>query len=137
MLVVDANVIISALIKNSITRELINSGFLELISVQFVFEEINKHKEELLKKSGLSILEYEKTLSLIKSKIIIFPNEYFKDYLKLAEQISPDVNDVQYFALALKTGTAIWSNDKALKSQRMVAIFSTSEVIKLLENNSL
>jgi predicted nucleic acid-binding protein len=137
MFVVDANIIISALIKNSITRELINYGFLELISVQFVFEEINKHKEELLKKSGLSILEYEKNLSLIKSKITIFPCEYFKDYLKIAKQISPDVNDIQYFALALKTDSVIWSNDKALKNQKIVKIFSTSEVIKLLENSSL
>ncbi len=50
----------------------------------------------------------------------------------LAEEISPDKDDVLYFALALRLDCAIWSNDKALKGQSVVAILNTKEVSERL-----
>jgi predicted nucleic acid-binding protein len=49
-----------------------------------------------------------------------------------ARRISPDPDDVQYFALALKLDASIWSNDKNLKNQNIVKVFSTDELVKIL-----
>ena len=45
-----------------------------------------------------------------------------------AEKISPGLKDTQYLALALKLNCAIWSNDKKLKKQDKVKIFSTEDL---------
>jgi len=47
--------------------------------------------------------------------MIISKNEV-KTFIKKAEQISPDPDDVLYFATALKLNCGIWSNDKELKN---------------------
>jgi len=51
----------------------------------------------------------------------------------LAEKISPDPNDLMYFALALKLKCPIWSNDKELKKQNEVIIYSTEDLTRELE----
>lgn len=43
-------------------------------------------------------------------------------------KISPDKDDVDYFALALKLDIGIWSNDKLLKGQSVVKVFNTMEM---------
>ena len=59
--------------------------------------------------------------------------EGFRELLGKADQISPDSDDVHYFALALKSGCSIWSNDKALKRQTVVKVFSTSDLLKMVD----
>ena len=41
----------------------------------------------------------------------------FREYMSEADSISPDPDDVQYFALALKLGCPIWSNDPHFREQ--------------------
>jgi predicted nucleic acid-binding protein len=43
----------------------------------------------------------------------------------------PDENDLEYFALALKLRYAIWSQDKTLKQQQIIRIYSTEELNKM------
>ncbi|MBT5021736.1 hypothetical protein HOK51_08530 [Candidatus Woesearchaeota archaeon] len=50
-----------------------------------------------------------------------------------AKIICPDENDVDYFALALKLNCAIWSNDKKLKNQNSIIVYSTEELINLIK----
>lgn len=64
------------------------------------------------------------TLANIKT----IPAKESKQFFKKAENISPDPNDFQYFALALKLDCPIWSNDKRLKEQKFVKIYSTEEL---------
>ena len=48
-------------------------------------------------------------------------------------QISPDPDDVEYLAVALSLGCAIWSKDSDLKEkQSRVNVFSTSDLISFL-----
>ena len=49
-LVLDSNIIFSALIKKSTTRNIILSDVFELQAPDYIFSEITKHKELLLKK---------------------------------------------------------------------------------------
>jgi predicted nucleic acid-binding protein len=51
--------------------------------------------------------------------------------IKKAEQISPDPDDVMYFATALKLNCSIWSNDKEMKKQKYVRVYATHDLVKL------
>jgi len=51
------------------------------------------------------------------------------DKLAEAKKLSPDPDDAAYFALALKLGIPIWSNDKKLTGQKQVRIYSTEELM--------
>ncbi|MAG78609.1 hypothetical protein CL616_04570, partial [archaeon] len=55
-------------------------------------------------------------------------------FIKKAEKISPDINDTEYFALAIALGFPIWSNDKLLKTQKLVKIYSTTELLERFFN---
>ncbi|RLJ01631.1 MAG: hypothetical protein DRP10_03570 [Candidatus Aenigmatarchaeota archaeon] len=52
-----------------------------------------------------------------------------------AIKLAPHNKDVEYFALALKLGCAIWSNERDFKKQEVVKVLSTKELKDLLEEN--
>lgn len=130
-LVIDANILFAVLIKKGKTEELLFAEAFNLFAPEFIFEEFKKYKDLILKKTGRSPKEFEKLISIVKKRIKLIPNEEITKFLKKAERISPDDNDVDYFALALKLKCPIWSNDKRLKKQKKVIIYSTSELIKI------
>jgi predicted nucleic acid-binding protein len=70
-------------------------------------------------------------LSLISLRIEFIPYSELKKFALEAEKISPDINDMEYFALALKLNCAIWTNDKKLKTQIKIKIYSTEELLKI------
>jgi predicted nucleic acid-binding protein len=51
--IVDTNRILAALIKNGSSREIITSDNIEFYSVDYVLKEVQKYKEEIIKKSEL------------------------------------------------------------------------------------
>ena len=69
---------------------------------------------------------------ILRTNIKILPFAEFEEYAEKAKQISPDPNDIHYFALALKLKCFIWSNDKKLKEQNVIKIYSTEEIMKLI-----
>jgi len=130
-LIIDANILLSALIStNGKTYDLIFNDRLKLFAPDFLLDELEKHKNEILFKSELSESEFELFLSLISSRIEFFSYSEFKRFISISKKISPDPNDTEYFALALRLNCGIWSNDKKLKEQDQVKVYSTSELIK-------
>ena len=57
----------------------------------------------------------------------------YAKYLAVAKTITPDPDDIDFFALALKLDCPIWSNDKLLKKQARIKVFSTADLIQRLE----
>lgn len=129
-LVVDANVIFSSLISQSgKTSKILFSNEFELYSPEYLFEELDKYKKYICKKSGLSLEKIESLISLIFLNIKIIPLSEFEHSLLKAKEICPDPNDEEYFALALSKNIPIWSDDKALKQQSVIEVISTTELI--------
>ena len=58
-IVIDTNIFISALIKDSLTRNIIVNLKHNLLFPEFEFAEIKNHKIEIIKKSGLSSKEFD------------------------------------------------------------------------------
>ena len=130
-LVIDANILFAALIKESVTKELILSNGINLFAPEFLFEEFYKYKEEILKKTNRSLEEFDEIFMILTNIITLIPEEEFGLFLEKAKSISPDENDSVYFALALKLNCAIWSNDKKLKNQDKIRVYSTQDLIEI------
>ena len=132
-LVVDANTLFSALIKISATSDLIVDNSLMLYSVDYIFEEFEKYKDLIKKKTERTDEEFKKFMEIIKRKIKLIGYGEIEPFIEEAEKISPDPKDVQYLALALKLKCAIWSNDKRLKNQDKVIIYPTEDLMKKIK----
>ena len=132
-LVVDANILFAALIKISSTSDLIVDNSLNLISVEFIFEEFEKYKGLIKEKTQRTGNEFEKFMKIIQKRIKLFPYEEFESFMDETKKFSPDPKDTEYLALALKLNCALWSNDKKLKTQDKVKIYSTEDLINKLK----
>ena len=132
LLVVDANVLFSAIIARGKTCELIFSEWLQLIAPEFLFTEFEEHKDEIIEKSSLPEDDFEEFLNSLKERIDVIPRQEFEGFLLEANRLSPDPDDTEYFAVALRFGAVLWSNEKRLKKQPKVKVLSTSELISVL-----
>ncbi len=93
---------------------------------------MERHKFELLKKSGMDNEEFQNLLNLLLQKVMIVPSRTLQRYKKEAYEIikNIDPDDVTFIACALAyPDSIIWSDDKKLKQQKKVPIITTSEVI--------
>jgi predicted nucleic acid-binding protein len=121
IVVIDTNIIFSAMQKRSDKfRDFIsNNEQFEFIAPNFLFVEIFKHKERLLKNATLDedlIIEY---LSLILTKIrfvneeVIETSNFIAAY-RLCKEV--DENDTTFVALALEFNGLFWTKDEKLKN---------------------
>jgi predicted nucleic acid-binding protein len=128
--------------KESFTRKLIlTTEALEIISSEYSLKELKRHSGEISFKSGLTRKELEIAFSLLQSSIKFVPlNEYkecLKEAVSLAEGFSNKdlkefMDDIDFFALALKEKCSLWSEDKLFKKQSSVKIFTTKDLIRIL-----
>ena len=141
-LVVDAEVIFASLIKRGFTLDLIRllkkRGY-ELVTPEYIFEEVRRKEEKLLKYSKLDVGKLWYTLFLSFKKIEPVPKAEYSDFLEEAKKFSP-LEDFPYTALALWYKSSgmdvrIWSNDPAFREmvENRVPVVSTSELKEELE----
>ena len=134
-IVLDSNVLFSAIIKDSSTRKTILDYEGKFLFPSYVFVEFERHKEELYTKSGMSASECASLMQILLSKVLIIPQEALLPYREEALEIMKDIdiNDVLFIACALAfPPSVIWSDDKALKRQKKIRVLNTLEIIKLV-----
>ena len=133
-LIVDANVLFSALIKDGLTAELLISDKLQLFAPEFLFTEFAKYEDLILRKTHRNEEEFNNFLGILKEQIFIVPKKEIIPFMDEADKISPDPKDKLYLALAIALKSSIWSNDKKLKQgQDKITVFSTEELLKRTE----
>lgn len=141
LLVVDAEVIFASLIKSGFTLDMIRllreRGY-ELVTPEYIFEEVKRKEDKLLKYSKLNPAKLEYILSLSLKKIEPVPMQEYSTFLKKAKKISPP-EDFPYTALALRykssgSNARIWSNDARFRemTEGSVPFISTQELAKEL-----
>ncbi len=136
-LVIDANILFSAFIKEGLVRRLILFNIFELYAPKFVIEEFFEHIGELVEKTKVKkeILRYKIKDFISSSGIRLYSKKDILDFIEKSEAISPDKDDIMYFAAALKLNCPIWSNDRRLKEQAIVKVYSTSEILVFIMEN--
>lgn len=127
-LVVDANILFSALIKDGFTAKLFFNERLRLYTSEFILDEFRKYEELILKKTKRSPEDFAEIMVAMQELITVIPKEEYVSFMGKAKEVSPDEKDVAYLALAMKLNCALWSNDKALKKQEVVKVYASSEV---------
>lgn len=130
ILVIDANILFSALIRDSVTAKLIFEEEVMLYTPEFIVDEFLRYQDLILKKTSRTKEEFIQIMHMLKDIITVIPKEEYSKFIEEAEKISPDEKDVLYFALALKLKCGIWSKDKKLKTQDKIKVYSTEELLK-------
>ena len=135
ILVIDSNQIISSLIRDSITRKILLNPTIDFIGPDYLFYEIEKHKDLIIKKSGLMASEYDFIIGEIFSRIEIIPFEEILPCMDEAKEImdSIDPDDTIFIAVALCTeNDGIWTNDNHFLQQNRIKIWTTEDLVKIL-----
>ena len=138
-LIIDTNILISSLLKDSTTREILLNESLNFYLPEIVLSEVNKYLPYIIQKSELSEEEIKKLLNNLLENLILVPiDEYEKkmdEGMKIIGNI--DDKDTQFIALALSIeNDGIWSNDKHFEKQKKIKVFKTIDTLNLLEELS-
>ena len=130
-LVIDANVVISALITDSKTRELMVTLEPDLLTPAFVNDEIENYQNLIVEKSGMKPVRVEQFIDLLFQYIDVIPASEFYPAIEDADDAigDTDPDDVLYLACAIACGAAIWSDDSDFAGQDLVETYLTSDVI--------
>ncbi|MEK6927842.1 MAG: PIN domain-containing protein [Nanoarchaeota archaeon] len=137
-LVLDSNILFTYFWGKSVLADLLNYKKLDVLSPEFALSEINKHEDEIIKKTGLTKKEFKDRYQELVSKITLVQLKDYEDYIKELARIFSHLNekdkeelflDIDFIALALKENCALWSNDLLLKKQNKVIVLSTKEVL--------
>ncbi len=131
-LIVDTNIIVAAILKRGLTRNLLFNSNLYLYAPENLYFEITKHEREFMQRMGIKKKEFEDVLLVLGNSLEILPLVSFEGRKKDALNLAPDRDDWPYFAVAMLKGCPVWSNDKRLKQQKKVKVLSTEELYKLL-----
>jgi predicted nucleic acid-binding protein len=135
-LVVDANILLAAFLKEALTRELLLDSRLDLAAPEHLLSETFRHlrtSASIRKRIGLSSKEIETLFLLLTQRIQVFPETSYQSVMTKALTLAPHRQDAPYLALALILKAAVWSNDKGMKKQPIVTVYSTSELLAMLQ----
>lgn len=133
--VIDINILISALIKNdSVTARIIKSGIFEIYYPEDGMFELEKYRDYIIKKrkKALQKKSFDYALGFLLESIIVIPSSLYEDKIREAYEIMRDIDekDTPFLALALKLQCPIWSNDGDFEEQNLVEVYKTSYILR-------
>jgi predicted nucleic acid-binding protein len=127
-LIIDTNRIIASLIKDSLSRQIINYPLLEFITPDHTLQELNRYEAVIRKKAHLTHEAFDLLLALLFEKITIIPKQEYQDFLDTAKTYIDDINDVPFVALALAIKVdGIWTDDTHFQTNKYFTVFRTKD----------
>ena len=139
-LVLDTNILFTYFWKTAAIHHVFEQP-VTAFSPEYALEEIEKHRNEIFEKTGLTPSEFAGAKKMLLEKVTFVPK---KEYAVQAQQIKDLLKgrptserqelkyDIDFLALALKLHCPLWSNDRLLKTQEAIRVYSTAEVIEIL-----
>ncbi|MBI4981487.1 hypothetical protein HZC30_08110 [Candidatus Woesearchaeota archaeon] len=137
--ILDVNILLSALIRDSTTRKIILERLLDLYFPELSLHKIRKYQDYIIEKSGLTKLEFFILLRSLLGCIKIIPTEIvhanWSEAKSIMEHIDPE--DVTFISAALGLGedTIIWSDDAHFDKQTVIPVLKTKEIVELWYGN--
>lgn len=138
-IVADTNILISALLKDhSVHAQLIKSKFFSIYFPEYGLKEIEKYKSYIIAKRerNSQSLSLEYSERYIMKEIKVAPFDLYCQKIKDASEIMKDIDekDAPILALALQLRCPIWSNDKHFKKQKTAKVYTTADLLALLDS---
>lgn len=134
-LILDTNILLFALLKESTTRQLIVDSPICLYYPEIAFFETKKYQDMIRKRTGLSLDEYRSLLSRLIRNIQLVSTEQLQSNLDYASKLMQhiDPNDVVFVAAHLSISRSyIWSDDKRFQQIEIHRrCLTTAEVVHL------
>lgn len=133
-IVVDVNIVLSALIRDSLTRKLILETRHDLYFPEPSLHKLRKYQNYVINKAGLNERDYTSLLTILFRYIKVIPTEKIKENWGKAKEVMEriDQEDVVFIAAALSLdNSAIWSEDKDFERQTKVKVLKTRDVVNL------
>ena len=136
--VIDANIILSGLISDSMTRRLLVELEDSSLTPAYVHDEIGTYTEMVSEKSGLSSAEVEELIKILFKRIDVVPRPVVLESLQEAARIMRDTDpdDAVYLAAALERDAHLWSDDGDYDEQDAVPVATTGDVVKRFEQQT-
>jgi len=133
-IILDTNIIIGALLKDSTIRRMILDPSFEFYLPEYSIEEIEKHIDIITQRSGLNKENVHLLLHLLLTNIRVVPSEQLLNRYAEARRIigGIDPEDIPFLALALAIpNDGIWTDDAHFHKQGKVKIWRTRDIILL------
>lgn len=131
-LVVDANVLFAALLKDGGTRRLMLQGPFDLFAPAWVWEEVDEYRTLFLQKTGGG-QDHEALRQALRARILDVPREKTASSMDQALRLcAADPDDAFYLATCLALDVSLWTHDKALAAAAQAAgirAWSTRELL--------
>ena len=127
ILILNTSILISSLIKDSVTRQILLLPSMKFYLPEYALEEIETHKMKISRLSRLSTDEIDILLNLLLENISIIPSQTIQPHLSEAEVMIGriDPNDIPFLALALAT--------EHFEAIKQIKIWKTSDLLKYLK----
>ena len=135
-LVIDTNRIMAALLRDGTAREIIVFSGIEFIAPEHAIEEIKKHMDFLLEKSGLPKENFEVLLQLIMQYIHLASEADVKLHMSVSRDVMKEIDesDAPFIACALAAkADGIWSHDKHFDKQAVVKKYTNADLAEFLK----
>ncbi len=135
-IVIDVNILISALMKDSKTRSIIKNSDLDFYFPEIAFHKVIKYKNYMIEKAQITEKDFILLLAKLFSHIkLISRREMLKQKIKAKELMKTiDEEDYPFIAAALSLSSygVIWSEDKHFEKQNLVKIIKTTILEKFV-----
>ena len=134
-LVVDTNIIIGALLKDSLIRNLMLRDMFDLYSLFLSQQEVKKYIPLIMERTGIPKTEIEDTLSMLYGHVTLMNEKLLGESTSEARSVMDtiDPGDTPFLALALALPVdGIWSDDKHFQKQCHVKVWTTEALLQEL-----
>jgi len=128
--VLDTNILLSALIKNSLSRKIITSMDFDFFVPSFALSEISKYKSYICRKAGINSVEFRSLMKILFEYIEVVPSDYYRANMNTARKLISDKKDAPFLACALFLNAEILSNDAHFREQKKVKVLTMQEFVK-------
>jgi len=132
-LVIDTNILISALIKEGLTKEILTNLKLNFIFPELSLEDIYFYKTDIMRKAKINEKQFYTLLLRLLKYVKIIPLDIINSFREEAHEIMGkiDKEDTIFIATALAFNCPIWSDDKHFQKQNKIKILTTKDIIDL------
>ncbi len=113
--VLDSNVLFRTLISGGSISDLLFNEKLALLAPQKIKEEFINNKQELLKKTRFTAVDFERSAEILFNIITFIDREEYKEHLPRARILLKDhTKDEDFIALALAKNCNVWTYEKRI-----------------------